>query len=143
MNDVNAQSSEHNFSLQGIFDTVCEHLFEQGTVSAIMYYEEGGPRCQYRTKRNGKILKCAIGHLISDAAYTPNIEGLSFSYPTVRQKLDNGFIDTPEKVLLLHSLQNAHDECAHEMLWENVLFESQMKENLKLVADKFDLKFRT
>lgn len=57
---------------QRIFDKVARHLLTQGEEA----YESEGGYCFYRMKRDGKVLKCAAGALISDANYSSGLEGL-------------------------------------------------------------------
>ena len=55
---------------QEIFDTVARHLFAQGTQA----YDADVARCQYRGPDG---TKCAVGCLIPDEAYDPEMEGWS------------------------------------------------------------------
>ena len=58
---------------QEIFDHVTPLLFAQGQRS--MYHDVNGePTCAYRGEGG---LRCAIGHIIPDELYNPNIEGSS------------------------------------------------------------------
>jgi hypothetical protein len=52
---------------QQVFDQVVKHLLKQGKRA----YQEG-KGCRYRTDDG---LKCAVGCLLPDAAYTPDMEG--------------------------------------------------------------------
>jgi len=50
---------------QEIFNTVAKHLFEQGERAS-----SGDGSCKYRTTNaGGKVLKCAVGALLSDDLY--------------------------------------------------------------------------
>jgi len=56
---------------QAVVDKVLKHLWDQGECSRDPF----GSECAYRG-RNGT--KCAIGILIPDDIYSPNMEGMSF-----------------------------------------------------------------
>ena len=87
---------------QEIFDTVMTHLSTQGRRAYLNL--EG---CRYRTDTG---LKCAVGCLISDDEYRPNMEGIPVSLlgrdmyraPILRALID----DNPQ---LLQRLQDLHD----------------------------------
>jgi hypothetical protein len=59
-------------SEQEIYERVSAHLLTQRTVS-----EDNNGTCRLRSK-DGR--RCAIGSLISDEVYRPNIEGIGISY---------------------------------------------------------------
>jgi hypothetical protein len=63
-------------SAQEIFDYVTPLLFAQGQRSMLPSQfpddEDGEPTCAYRGEGG---LRCAIGHIIPDELYNPNIEG--------------------------------------------------------------------
>lgn len=87
-------------SAQEIFDTVAKHLLTQNARSVGSYFETGG--CRYRGP-NG--LKCAVGCLIPDELYDPEMEGhgstfLVMNYPEL------GFHGVSR---LLSHLQSIHD----------------------------------
>lgn len=93
---------------QEIFDKVMRHLLTQGERSVD---REG--HCAYRGD-NGK--KCAIGCLISDDAYNPDIEGRGISSLEVKAALRYSGYDylaslsrTDTKAELLSSLRRMHD----------------------------------
>src|SRR5574338_515243 len=58
---------------QKVFTKVKNHLLKQNQDS---FNKETGT-CTYRIKENGKILKCAIGCLISKKNYDPSIEDIA------------------------------------------------------------------
>lgn len=60
---------------QEIFDAVVEHFIQQGA-PAVIRLTNGGVTCCYRTIDG---LKCAIGALIPDDLYVPEMEGESVS----------------------------------------------------------------
>lgn len=86
---------------QQMFDTVVKHLLAQGERSvAIINYEN---RCMYRFEG----LKCAVGCLIPDDLYIPEMEGLNVAglldkYPALKESI-------PHQNLALE-LQYVHDE---------------------------------
>lgn len=93
---------------QEIFDKVFEHLVSQGRRSV----RDMSHFCQYRlVLDSGEVLKCAVGCLIPDELYDPDMEGLTVTqlfrdYPQIMQKagIDN-FLE------LLKRLQSVHDGC--------------------------------
>lgn len=115
---------------QEIFDAVSKHLFNQGRRSMRLTSRRGMFFCAYRGN-NG--LKCAVGALISDEIYNPDMDiGYGndifsiirlFNLPDWFRRND----------LLLKDLQNVHD---NEFNWEN---DDIMKSALSEVARKFEL----
>lgn len=101
---------------QEIFDTVARHLIEQGR-RAIESYEGN---CAYRGVGG---TKCAVGVLIPDDQYTPQIEGASVAFVNLgrdagaklapaRAALKQVLTDLgllPDHTALLIDLQRAHD----------------------------------
>lgn len=89
---------------QEIFDTVARHLHKQGK-RAGKYdndsRDEADFRCLYRGPEG---TKCAVGCLIPDELYDPNIEGLSVS--DIKDVLLKAGIGA---FALLGQLQNVHD----------------------------------
>lgn len=59
------------FNKQKIFTKVKNHLLKQNEKSS---KENDNNNCQYKIAKNGKILKCAIGCLISDKFYSSKME---------------------------------------------------------------------
>ena len=113
---------------QEIFDTVARHLIAQGKQSSRgpTIGEKSG--CLYRGP-NG--LKCAVGVLIDDADYNPDMEGKSANLPIVRDALS-------KKVSTLHmplvaALQETHDK--HDS-WT---YPTTIVAALRGVADQFAL----
>lgn len=95
---------------QLVFNDVWNKLFAQGK-SAV----NASGECLYRAADG---LKCAVGHLITDDAYCPDIEGTTCSRPEVFTRIDSkyGFAETNVYDLrglsddhLLIDLQRAHD----------------------------------
>lgn len=84
---------------QEVFDTVVRHLHAQGRAAR----RAGDQMCMYRTDDG---LRRAVGCLISDDEYTPDMEGM-----TVTQLMDNGQATSVmyEHYDLLKELQDVHD----------------------------------
>ena len=118
---------------QKVFDQVVVHLLTQNWKSTPKpYYPEAKNQeysCSYRGHMNGGVqLKCAIGCLIPDELYKPEMEGFGFTsliveFPVIRQlfaDIDTGFGQ---------ALQTVHDTYeAYE--W---------KRELRKVGDWFNL----
>lgn len=102
-------------SKQKIFDTVKAHLLQQGQQS------EDSEGCKYRGPGD---LKCAIGCLIADEHYTPELEWKTPDHSLVRAALDkSGVTDsgtTPDDLYYLRRLQIVHDN-NHPKYWGNLL----------------------
>lgn len=91
---------------QEIFETVVRHLHQQGEPAVI-----GEGNCRYRAD-DGK--SCAVGCLIPDDCYDPQMEGMTSSMPRVKAALRlagilTGGADDREISRLLDALQYAHD----------------------------------
>lgn len=87
---------------QEIFDKVRTHLLTQRTAAV----HEGS--CAYRAGTKA----CAVGALIPDALYTPEIEGKSVGSIINSQKLASVLLQagfTPDQHPLLRDLQRVHD----------------------------------
>lgn len=117
-------------NLQEIFDKVVDHLKTQNKQAVD---DEGD--CLYRTQEG---LKCAIGCLIPDEWYTPNMEiGGPITTNTLVKQVLSGFagIDIfSEGVMnLLKSLQHVHDRNFMEG------FTKEFSEVLVKVAKKYNL----
>lgn len=82
---------------QEIFDTVVEHLMKQGKRSIV----PGETTCVYRGPDG---LKCAVGVLIADDEYDPEIERNCWS------AVAHGHGFTTQHYELLDRLQEVHDE---------------------------------
>lgn len=104
---------------QEIFDVVATHLLAQGAKSVGWTGE-----CLYRGPKG---LKCAIGVLISDELYSPEIEGASIS--CLRFDVYLPFINR-DKFPFLEKLQRVHDKCPVE----------DWRDELAKVAKKYALK---
>lgn len=119
---------------QEIFDKVASHLLKQGRQSV------GGSQCLYRGPDD---LKCAVGALIDDKWYDPDVEGCGVWSASVRKSehtvkgkmlrdmlLNSGVDVDNERVMdLLENLQLIHDECDPEE-WDGTL---------RCIANSFNL----
>jgi hypothetical protein len=117
---------------QEVFDKVATHLIKQDQKS------QTAGLCLLRKNLNGKILKCALGCLISDEAYYFALEReylLSISHRKVlEQSKVPGIVESvkkscPEMWSLLHELIQIHDQSSP----------SRWKDNLQRVAEMFKL----
>jgi len=110
-------------TLQETFDKVATHLLRQNARS------ESATTCLYRGP-NG--LKCAVGCLIDDAVYSPEIEGFAVKdVACIKSALRKSGVPTGRKAMdLLVNLQVLHDRF-QPVLW---------REELAKIATDFDLK---
>jgi hypothetical protein len=118
---------------QEIFDKVSTHLLRQNARSHFAYdteYPYVKPSCAYR---NEKGLKCAVGCLISDEAYTSEIENLNVLDEKVLDVLGLSGVDVKneETMDMLCILQELHD-------WQE---EGDWKYGLANIADSFCVTF--
>lgn len=114
---------------QEVFDKVLNHLLKQGRKSV-----DSDGRCLYRAP-NGD--KCAIGCLIPDELYTPELEGNGANMPIIEDVLHKIYPDvTDEDVLFLLDLQDLHDtgmiSCS---------FRDHIYNEMQIIADAYDLIF--
>ena len=129
-------------TLQEIFDKVKVHLLAQGKPAVDWVTSQ----CRYRAPDG---LKCAVGCLITDEAYTPDIEGTVLPYsptrvdgslfPVIRALQDSG-IDAVESGTtrhLLRELQRAHDEMTD--CPDSTQYEPWLNKKLARVAKEFNL----
>lgn len=101
---------------QEIFDTVARHLLTQMAKAVRGRSPAGGPddSCMYRAP-SGR--KCAVGCLIPDSVYTPNIEGASVCatvegqalFPEMHSILERLNLLERSKLKLIVELQDVHD----------------------------------
>ena len=87
---------------QEIFNTVCEHLIKQGARSIT----DDPCACAYRSPTG---LTCAIGCLIKDVCYTPELEGNASWAHEVQNALKTSGIPYDSCADLLARLQTIHD----------------------------------
>jgi hypothetical protein len=94
-----------NTSNLEIIDRVTSHLLTQRERSADPTPGVfGGQRCKYRFED----LKCAVGCLIDDEHYSPNMEGRGASHEDVLQAVEASIGEKPDTDLLV-ALQTIHD----------------------------------
>jgi hypothetical protein len=93
------------YTNQEIFDKVARHLIAQGERSR----DESNGSCKYRMQKpDGRLLKCAVGILISDEDYDWTIEGVVVSL--LPAEILSKFTG-PGQLALLDRLQTVHDSC--------------------------------
>jgi hypothetical protein len=121
---------------QEIFDTVIAHLLQQGKQSK-------SDVCLYRSDDG---LKCAIGALIPDSEYDPDMEcsivhPFYYSHPTTIQSWAQS--NYPNDLKLLNRLQRLHDKGPshsfnnpHDAWEEYILTQSQ------IIAKEFNLTWK-
>jgi hypothetical protein len=103
-----------------IYERVCAHLLSQRAVS-----EDDNGSCRLRSQ-NGH--KCAIGSLVNDEVYHPDIEGTGISY--YRHAQDGNLLRAlyasevnaydPSIVELLCELEQVHDDASVDQ-WPRLL----------------------
>jgi hypothetical protein len=126
---------------QEIFDTVARHLFTQGEQSKTWDTQFKRDKCMYRDGigKDGKTKKCAVGILIPDDKYHPNMDKGSSSIGSVlsqyrdTNQLPAYFYDD-ENWTFLSTLQSVHDEDHH---WGST---QKMQDALYHVAVNYNLK---
>ena len=118
---------------QEIYDTVAKHLFTQGKRSGVLW-PTGDFRCKYRGPDG---TKCAVGVLIPDEVYDPDMEGHSIVGLFDPDATEKGGFELPawmkENLKLLVALQGAHDFSRY---WHS---SPQMNARLKQVAQDHGL----
>jgi hypothetical protein len=96
---------------QDVFDAVAAFLLDPNTKRRSLFYTDDTAVCAYRGKDGGK---CAVGYLIPDEVYTPDMEIKSVS--SLVQ--DHGDV-LPKCITdhwpLLASLQSVHDDASNWM----------------------------
>lgn len=119
---------------QEAFDTVWDYFVTQERP----YSMDDENTCQYRGNDG---TKCAVGCLIPDSIYKedmecwPSIPGLLHVFPEVME-LFTGIEDS-----FLIRLQESHDDAADLAAGQrdDALFTTQVRDNLILVANQYDL----
>lgn len=92
---------------RAVFDRVSSHLLSQGVRSTA-----ARGVCVYRSTTG---LRCAIGCLISEGAYSPSLEGTALSDGPMRAALFlSGVPDRASTVRMLNRLRAIHDDCDPE-----------------------------
>ena len=108
--------------MRGIFDRVKTHLLAQGerALHGGEPYGSGkkGIGCAYHAQSG---LKCAVGCLITEEAYSEELEGVPVDDLRVKDALvASGIIDEPVTSDMLGKLQSIHDDEATNR-WEHAL----------------------
>jgi len=119
---------------QEIYDTVAKHLFAQGMRSQGAHPDKDSMVCLYRGP-NGT--KCAVGVLIPDEFYDPEMESNALVHLFDPDVTPDGGFKLPawmkENLSLLMRLQHTHDCSWH---WHQ---SERMKERLRQVAQDHEL----
>ena len=126
-------------SVQEVFTKVATHLLTQKKKAQFLNTSNGNMLCAYRTKEG---LKCAIGCLITDAAYGPNLEGCLSSESEVEDALLESGINVKnlahDSILttMLSNLQTIHDYRDPET-WDHdlkeLLYDLRLKQGIVLL----------
>lgn len=99
---------------QEVFNKVYRHLLTQGERSESTFTVDGidRPGCAYRGDEGRK---CAIGCLIDDDRYTPELETRGAGHPLVEDALGYSLLSHDDRCLLKR-LQDVHD-CRNPASW--------------------------
>ncbi len=94
-------------TLQEMFDRAVLGVVTQGKPSVTAVAAVDRILCMYRGEAG---TKCAVGHLINDAVYTPELENKGCRSKIVQAALEQSIGELPENSTgLLVNLQRAHD----------------------------------
>lgn len=121
-----------SYTAQQIFDIVAVHLMQQGETAR----DKGS--CKYRceSSHQHKTLKCAVGALMPDSMYNPEIEGQSADDLFDTLEGFESLIDRKHSSMLVE-LQSIHDYVVPSM-WERALRRYAHKTRLSMAAlDKY------
>lgn len=114
---------------QQIFDIAATHLLKQGRRATA---PAGG--CRYRAVQpDGAVLKCAVGALIPDELYEPDLENWQVGSLVTISPI-RGLFQTPKldrTVSMLRELQCLHDETLTKPF--------RWRLNLGRIANRYDL----
>lgn len=113
-----------NPKMELVFEQISTHLLTQNAKS-IDGKDDTNQNCMYRSYEG---LKCAVGCVITDAEYTPDIEGTSVIEEGVLGRVSRslGFVLTEADEDLLRRLQIVHD--SHDVQdWPHKLAEIREK----------------
>lgn len=117
---------------QEIFDTVAVALVKQGRPS-IKAKRTWSHSCAYRGDDGAK---CAVGHLIPDEHYTPEIEGSGVSCPYMQPVLEALGLSAHRP--LLSAMQGAHDATAN-MCVDDKVWLVEWAKDMRQVAQQHNL----
>lgn len=115
-----------NTSKQETFNVVVRHLLAQNKVSEAFRLTEKGEKVWEPAYRGRLRKKCAIGILISDGKYTPQLEGKDTTHEDVLKAIYIGYYNEPEFLL---KLQAIHDH-QPESKWALRLYNMSEKEGI-------------
>lgn len=116
---------------QEIYTTVVQHLRKQGEKSG-----ETSPTCRYRLEKNGRVLQCAIGCLIPDEYYDPEMEDSKIWATSAGRKfLEEVLGVSPQDAIVefLGELQTIHDNFYVEE-WEESFLDLAESHSLNPVS---------
>lgn len=113
---------------QEVFNIIVAHLFKQNRRAQ----NADGDGCAYR---DGE-LRCAVGVLIPDDLYSPNLEGNDAQH-IIKYFLKSGIADWVEHEELLGVLQKIHDNC--DTLDDGTFDQENLKYRLRDCAYRFSL----
>lgn len=102
-------SDQDKTIIQSVFDKVASALIEQQEPAF------DGVSCHYRLTKDNVVLKCAIGHLISDEQINKfkvhaDAGLLGFNDELIKELIPSE--DTTYSIFFLHNLQVMHDDSA-------------------------------
>ena len=113
-------------SAQEVFSIIVSHLFKQNRRA------QNADGCAYREGE----LRCAVGVLIPDDLYSPNLEG-NDARSLVEVFFNTGLADWVEHEELLGVLQRIHDNC--DTLEDGTFDQENLKYRLRDCAYRFYL----
>lgn len=124
-----------------LFDRIAGHLLAQGRRAELRWAAD--PICRYRMNHpEHGVLTCAVGCLVPEDRYRPEMEGIPFTNEQLRTVLaavgaladaDPGWDDP--RVDLLCNLQGVHDR-VEPRLWPEVL--RRLSERLEGTGDRWE-----
>lgn len=117
---------------QEIFNKVAAHLLTQGRKAqrGANVVGDTPTQCRYRGE-NGTM--CAVGCLISDDVYTPELEGAPVRRASVLGALKSSGVSVyGDAIMFLARLQTIHDTCEVHT-W---------RDELEIVATQYDLEWK-
>lgn len=123
--------------IQQVFEKVCRHFATQNKRAIC----DVSKTCMYR---HGA-LSCAVGCLIHDEHYGPELENLRSSEEKVIAALEkSGIVHTPEVSNLLMELQCLHDGNMYFLGHENEPFVDNQSVQVQLakIASRMNLEFK-
>lgn len=127
---------------QEAFTAVKAHL-EKMTVRAVDTALDGTPKCVYRVGQDPSGNRCAIGALIPDDQYTPELDSNYTGGAGIFILVKNDVIGTDISVPLLSDLQKVHDSLPYWENWESgVRLSSYGQRRLAFIAQEYGLVYK-